>query len=410
MTVSREDRVPTGLPSFAPTPIRSSSLDRFARLLAEQPSIHLALSIRHGCKTVVELLGCMSAVVALKHGDTIFIVSGWTEEGDVGIERPWTVPLDHSLAYQAMLRNEPIEWETHPYTADSADDRDLLDRLYTVSAASRCFACPIRTSAAGPIGALVVSTKKSDPIPDDDVMVASIVAASLSTAFEANRDWAEAMGRRAAIAHEMVAQQVHDTLAQDVAALGLLLEAAEGRCADPEAARRDIAAARELCLRVDAGTRALMAGQRKGYGGSEDLVKRLKYEIDQSAAEGRVRFTLSVANDVDVEAVSEEVRDQVVVSVHEALLNAFKHASPTLGLVRLRRDGANLVLIVQNDGAEPNRKPSGTRFGLKNLAEMARRLGGTLEASHDEEEGTFTVRESIPMGGRGVEVGNCGAR
>ena len=152
--------MPTGLPSFAPTPIRSSSLDRFARLLAEQPSMtdsfHLALSIRHGCKTVVELLGCMSAVVALKHGDTIFIVSGWTEEGDVGIERPWTVPLDHSLAYQAMLRNEPIEWETHPYTADSADDRDLLDRLYTVSAASRCFACPIRTSAAGPIGALVV--------------------------------------------------------------------------------------------------------------------------------------------------------------------------------------------------------------------------------------------------------------
>lgn len=391
-------------------PIRFSGLDRLGQLLEAQKgmtdSFHLGASLKHACSAVVELLGCLHAMVALQKGDEVVVVAGWTADGAVVTGRPWTVPKEETITYQAILRGEPVQWLTHPLTsAQAPDEPDVLRRLQEHALLNCVFACPLIGSDFRPFGALLVNTGRAEKARSDEVLLASFVATTVAGTLEQNRRWVEAISHRAEVAHEVVAQQVHDTLIQDVSALGMVLDSAKDGPDDFRLLRDAICRALELCGRIESGARRLMLEKAHGYGEKVDLCTRIEEEMARVELAGGARFALSMPGGVDQGDIAAEVRDQIVLLVHEALINAAKHADATSGFVRLKRVGVNICVTIQNNGIRPvdPAAPSrvGTRFGLANLGEMASQLGGRLTYRRDDESGTFTVRQTIPMRGRG---------
>jgi signal transduction histidine kinase len=82
----------------------------------------------------------------------------------------------------------------------------------------------------------------------------------------------------------------------------------------------------------------------------------------------------------------------------EAVNNAARHADARGILVRVRRNGDDIVLEVEDDGrGMPAATDAGHGLGLLTMAERAALLGGSLEVVPRPQKGT-TVRVRIPCG------------
>jgi two-component system, NarL family, sensor histidine kinase DevS len=89
--------------------------------------------------------------------------------------------------------------------------------------------------------------------------------------------------------------------------------------------------------------------------------------------------------------VSDELAEQLVTVLREALSNAARHARASRVEVSVEA-GSELALRVTDDGTGIG--PQTRRSGLANLAERAEQLGGTLRAGPaDEAAGTGTALE-----------------
>lgn len=392
------------------TAITGTSLDRIDAFLKKQPliadSFHLESSLRYGCQVTVEILGCHNALVGIESETEVRVIAGYSDYEDIDIRRHWTVPKEQTITYHAVVSRRPVQWETHPITACvSPDQPDMLQRLQNHAREHCIFACPLILSTGEAIGALIVNTGNTGRAKEEDVLIASLVAATMAAALEANRNWVEAISRRAQVAHKVVAQQVHDTLAQDISALSMKLDTALAEANGLGKVEKTLQEAKSLCRRVNSGARSLMAANASGFCEVSDLRARLESEVERTAQAIGCRFALSLPRGEDLDDASPEACDQVALFVHEALINASKHALPTAGFIRIRRSGTEIVATVQNNGVVPGQpqvgQGSGTRFGLANLSEMATRLGGKLIYFRNDVEGTFTVRQTIPARGHG---------
>ncbi|MER7187387.1 ATP-binding protein, partial [Streptomyces hyaluromycini] len=75
--------------------------------------------------------------------------------------------------------------------------------------------------------------------------------------------------------------------------------------------------------------------------------------------------------------VPKEIADHVVAVLSEALTNVARHARADRAEIVLVTDGRELVLTVRDNGV--GIPSDGRRSGLRNLAERAAELGGSLE-------------------------------
>ncbi|GHH83417.1 histidine kinase [Streptomyces sulfonofaciens] len=90
------------------------------------------------------------------------------------------------------------------------------------------------------------------------------------------------------------------------------------------------------------------------------------------------------------------IADHVVAVVSEALSNVARHAEAARVEVVLRTDGRRVRLTVSDDGVGiPER---GRRSGLRNLAERAAQLGGSLQLARPPTGGT-TLTWDVPLPG-----------
>ncbi|MDN3357973.1 GAF domain-containing protein [Actinomadura sp. DC4] len=91
--------------------------------------------------------------------------------------------------------------------------------------------------------------------------------------------------------------------------------------------------------------------------------------------------------------VSDEIGEQLIAVLHEALSNVVRHARA--GRVSVAVDAADeLVLVVEDDGI--GIAPGGRRSGLRNLAARAGDLGGSF-ATRDREGGGSVLEWRVPL-------------
>lgn len=210
----------------------------------------------------------------------------------------------------------------------------------------------------------------------------------------ARRRYIEAM-ERTRMERQILAADMHDTVEQNLATAKLFLTGALSADGIPEDVREAINTVSELLVRTKVQIRDVVSGLRgESIGSIKDELSRIAAHVEASGA-ARVRCALSALSDSDV---ADEVRQDVVSIVREAVTNAVKHGRPHNIALVCDAGKDSLVLRVLNDGAPFDGSkmlgPETGHFGIAGMRERASRSGMRLTFGH---EGRWTyTRLEVP--------------
>jgi two-component system, NarL family, sensor kinase len=264
------------------------------------------------------------------------------------------------------------------------------------------------------LGMLNVAGHDWRVLSEDELHLLTTAGALVSLAVERSR--LESAGIRAVAAEERnrLAREIHDTLAQQLAALTMQLEVADTLSAGADTARLGTVIARALALSrstLDEARDSVLELRAAPLEGRTLVaaLEALAFEM-RSTPEHALEVSVSSAGpDERSEPLPAAVEVGLYRIAQQALANAARHAMATRALVSLTRDGATTRLRVEDDGAgfDPAAVPRG-RFGLVGMSERARLLGGTLTIQSSP--GSGTVVEAVVPIRPVVESAKRGAR
>ncbi|WP_376793630.1 ATP-binding protein [Thermogemmatispora sp.] len=258
-----------------------------------------------------------------------------------------------------------------------------------------------------PLGVLNVASEDWRELHSSELQLLHIIGDQIGLAIQRARLSAEhtrAAARLAAIEERnRLAREIHDTLAQGLAAIALQLETADALLlSQPERAqaaiRRALALARSNLEEARRSVMDLRAAPLQDHSLPDALallVKRLRAEsgtrlefrYEPSPAPGPGRFpALSPHHEAGLYRIAQE-----------ALNNALRHAAAEQITLTLAVRDKMIVLQVQDDGRgfDPERARDYTReghFGLAGMSERARLLGAQISI------------ESLPGAGTSISV------
>jgi signal transduction histidine kinase len=196
--------------------------------------------------------------------------------------------------------------------------------------------------------------------------------------------------------HERERQQLalalHDDTAQGLVAALMSLEYAE-RVADPEqvaAASRDVRSVLRDTIR---NVRAISVGLRPRAlddFGLARAVERLCTDFGE-----RTAISVELDDDLGPARVSLEAELALYRAIQEALANVAAHAEATAVQVTLRRTRDGAAAVVHDDGRGFDPAETGNGFGLEELRDRTRLLGGRVAIRSTAGAGT-TLTVEIP--------------
>ncbi|QAY63453.1 hypothetical protein ET495_09535 [Xylanimonas allomyrinae] len=179
---------------------------------------------------------------------------------------------------------------------------------------------------------------------------------------------------------ELIAREVHDTVAHHIATIAMQASAFEVTQHD-DAAKDAARQVRRSAQHAIAELRSLLTALRTGEGPGRDgaSLGDLVALLDGLRERGlNVTGTVFVS---DAEAASEVLARATFRIVQESLTNALKHAPGAVADVSVRAGRTVGVHVRVCNGLVPGLGPGpGTRSGLTGMGERATALGGTLRA------------------------------
>ncbi len=194
-----------------------------------------------------------------------------------------------------------------------------------------------------------------------------------------------------------LARDIHDTLAQELAAVALHLETADVLLPDAPAAGavRVKAALRLVREALDEARRSVLNLRAAPLEGAT-LQSALHHIGDEAARRGGLRVDVNVEPELPYLSVDAETA--ICRLVQEALANVLKHASAERAQVALHAAGSHLHLEISDNGRgfDAEQGDMSGRFGLVGMRERARLLGGDLQVRSAPGEGTLLVA-SLPL-------------
>lgn len=199
-----------------------------------------------------------------------------------------------------------------------------------------------------------------------------------------------------------LAGEIHDTVAQGMSSIGMLLHAAER--ADPEHRAVDqIRLAREVAGENLTETRRLIAALRPAPLEGVSLAGALRRVAERARAE---HPGLAVYVDGGFRAEPPAELAAVLVRVaQEALANAVRHGAPERVALTLADSPDHVTLTVVDDGRgfDVSAPRTTASFGLDGMTRRVGDLGGTLEVHSEAGRGT-SVRAVLPVRERGDDL------
>ena len=201
--------------------------------------------------------------------------------------------------------------------------------------------------------------------------------------------FAAVLGERARIAREL-----HDTLAQGLAGLGMQLDTAL-KILPPEprlaAVRREMEQGRTL-VRLSLGEvrRSIWVLRAQVARHGADLPTSLARSLSQLVAGSRADFRFTVSG--TARRMRGDLERNLLRIAHEAVINAVRHARASRIEAALRFDPQSLVLTVRDDGCgfDPEAAPAAPRMAISASSAWpsARSLGGRLQVASEAGRGT----------------------
>jgi signal transduction histidine kinase len=197
----------------------------------------------------------------------------------------------------------------------------------------------------------------------------------------------------AVVAERMrIARELHDTLAQGLAGVGMQIDTAMRRMGeDPKRAREHIELARAMVRSSLSEVRRSIWILRAQASAEHGLAGALAESLSHLATSATVAPILTVSG--EARALEPETEHGLLRIAHEAVTNAVRHSEARTIRVDVRFDADALRLRVTDDGRgfDPSARLAhgeGGHFGLVGIAERARAMGGELQVVSRPGQGT----------------------
>jgi PAS domain S-box-containing protein len=364
-----------------------AALRRIATLVAAEPTP--GALFERVTEEVGRLLGVPSASLMRYGADhRATVVATFTEPGTEGVTLGAAVALDGDTVIARVHRSG------HTQRVDSYEGAGgaLAHRLRTLG---------FRSSVAAPVsvggrlwGALVASTREPQGLPEDTERrlndFAELVAQALANA-DARDELAASRARLVEVGdaeRQRLERNLHDGAQQRLVALALQLRLVEARLVgDPDAARQDLATAREQLEQALSELRELARGIHPAI-----LTDRgLKPAVD--ALVSRAAVPMEVADIPDMR-LPEPVETAAYYLIAEAVTNVAKYAQATHVAVSVTPENGRLVVRVSDDGVGGADPAGGT--GLRGLSDRVEALHGRLRVESPRGAGT-RISAEIPI-------------
>jgi signal transduction histidine kinase len=254
-------------------------------------------------------------------------------------------------------------------------------------------AVPIRDASERITGAVIVN---------EDISAREAAEREARDSFNAMRMLSGRLLRAQDDERRRIAQLLHETTAQDLAALKMHL----GRLirAGARLSKADRAALTEsigLAERSMSGIRTLSYLLHPPFLDETGLLSALRWYASGFAERSGIEVALDLP--VEFERLPQDVETTLFRVVQEALINIHRHAESPTATIRLRVDERHLTLEIEDRGRgmPPEliaQLPAGggaLGVGVAGMRERLQQLGGTLEIVSSD-HGT-TVRARIPL-------------
>ncbi|MET9273539.1 GAF domain-containing protein [Kribbella sp. NPDC003557] len=181
---------------------------------------------------------------------------------------------------------------------------------------------------------------------------------------------------------DRIARDLHDLVIQRLFATGLQLQGMY-RMARPEHQERLGRAVEDIDITIHDLRAAIFELQQAPE--SSSLRSDLQAMVSEYADGLGFRPRLICTGPIDT-GVPASVRPQILAVVRESLSNVVRHADASNTLVEITVGGGQVVARVSDDGVGLG--SSTRRSGLRNLAERAQSLGGTVRLAGNDPHGT----------------------
>jgi two-component system NarL family sensor kinase len=274
-----------------------------------------------------------------------------------------------------------------------------LARLVSDSRHLRCHASVPLYVDDRRLGILNVASADWRELTTDELNLLSTVGALVSLAIERTRLAERGATLAAAEERNRIARDIHDTIAQSLAAITMQLESADAFLETPNPPRATETVRRALALTrsaLEEARRSVMDLRSTPLAG-RGLIAALRALADELAESTGVHVPVTIEEVGYHDALPSAIEVGVYHIVREALTNVARHANATSAVVRIEKRGARLHVQVVDDGVgfEVSRVAP-DRFGLLGVSERARLLGGDLIVSSEPGEGT-TLDVDVPI-------------
>lgn len=260
-----------------------------------------------------------------------------------------------------------------------------------------------------PLGVLNMASEDWRELQPEELQLLHIIGDQIGLAVQRARlsaDHMHAATRLATIEERnRLAREIHDTLAQGLAAITLQLETADALASTrperaQEAIRRALILARSNLEEARRSVMDLRAAPLQNHTLPEALTDLAQHPADDCAV--TVQFSYSPAPPDAFPALPPRLEAGIYRIAQEALVNACRHAHAQHISLSLAAENHTLHLIIQDDGRgfDPDSTTSSFyegHFGLAGMSERAKLLGGTFCIQSEPGAGTYIdVVVSIP--------------
>ncbi len=259
---------------------------------------------------------------------------------------------------------------------------------------------PIYASAM-PLGVLNVASEDWRQLQAEELQLLHIIGDQIGLAIQRARLSAERTSAATRLAtieeRNRLAREIHDTLAQGLAAITLQLETADALAtARPERAQEAIQRALSLARSNLEEARRSVMNLRAAPLQNKTLIEALAALVQEGCEERSVQVEFAYTPVHNFPVLSPRLEESLYRIAQEALANACNHAQAQYLSVTLRLDEEGVQMVIQDDGRgfDPEKVTGQTgvghegHFGLMGMSERAKLLGGTLCIESEPGAGT----------------------
>jgi signal transduction histidine kinase len=245
-----------------------------------------------------------------------------------------------------------------------------------------------------PLGAIVTAISVAMALTIGRIEHISDERAALIVELDSTRAEVARLSREAGVAEERqrLAGEIHDTIAQGLSSVVMLVEAADAMLVrDPDTARDHLALAARTARENLDEARAMVAALTPSPLAGAGLADALRRLSQRFASENSPTTTVRVSGDDRALPTGLEV---VLLRVaQEALTNVRKHAKASTVELELAYSSGGVALEVSDDGAGFDSAALSPGYGLDAMRARVEQVGGRLIITSAPDSGTIVRAE-----------------